>query len=188
MCGKQVESVGHLASACGVLAQKEYKRRHDRMGLRVYWELCRKYGVKCADKWFEEVPEEVRVNEAGNVEIWWDRSVQTTTKMEHNRPDVVLVDRTKKRWILVDFAVPWDKNVVRKEEEKITKYSPLALEVRRMHGVSIKIIPFVVGSIGVVTKNLPGYLNDLQVPDVLGRLQTSAIIGTTIILRKVLSI
>ena len=43
-------------------------------------ELCRKYGVKCADKWFEEVPEEVRVNEAVNVEIWWDRSVQTTTK------------------------------------------------------------------------------------------------------------
>ena len=188
VCGKQVESVGHLASGCGVLAQKEYKRRHDRMGLRVYWELCRKYGVKCADKWFEEVPEEVRVNEAGNVEIWWDRSVQTTTKMEHNRPDVVLVDRTKKRWILVDFAVPWDKNVVRKEEEKITKYSPLALEVRRMHGVSTKIIPIVVGALGVVSKNLPGYLNELQVPDVLGGLQTSAVIGTTIILRKVLSI
>ena len=108
-------------------------------------------------------------------------------KMDHNRPDVVLVDRTNKRWILVDFAVPWDKNVV-KEEEKILKYSPLALEVRRMHGVSTKIIPIVVGALGVVSKNLPGYLADLQVPDVLGGLQTSAIIGTAIILRKVLSI
>ena len=188
VCGKQVESVAHLASACGGLAQKEYKRRHDRMGLRVYWELCRRYEVKCAEKWFEEVPEEVRVNGAGDVEIWWDRGIHTTKPMEHNRPDVVVVDRTNKHWILVDFAVPWDKNVVRKEEEKITKYSPLALEVRRMHGVSTRIIPIVVGSLGVVSKNLVGYLRDLQVPDVLGGLQTSAVVGTTIILRKVLSI
>ena len=78
MCGKEVESVGHLASGCGGLAQREYKRRHDMMGLRVYWELCKKYGVKCADKWFEEVPDEVRVNEEGSVEIWWDKIVQTT--------------------------------------------------------------------------------------------------------------
>ena len=188
VCRKQVESVAHLASACGGLAQKEYKRRHDRMGLRVYWELCRRYEVKCAGKWFEEVPEEVRVNEAGDVEIWWDRGIHTTKPMEHNRPDVVVVDRRNKHWILVDFAVPWDKNVVRKEEEKITKYSPLALEVRRLHGVSTRIIPIVVGSLGVVSKNLPGYLRDLQVPDVLGGLQTSAVVGTTIILRKVLSI
>lgn len=88
------------------------------MGLRVYWELCRRYGVKCAGKWFQ-VPEEVRRNEAGDIEIWWDRGIHTTKKMEHNLPDMVVVDRTKKHWILVDFAVPWDKNVVRKEEEKI---------------------------------------------------------------------
>ena len=65
VCGKMVESVGHLASGCGGLAQREYKRRHNRMGLRVYWELCRRYGIKCAGKWFEEVPEEVRVSEDG---------------------------------------------------------------------------------------------------------------------------
>ena len=48
VCGKTVESVGHLASGCGGLAQREYKRRHDRMDLRVYWELCRRYWIKCA--------------------------------------------------------------------------------------------------------------------------------------------
>ena len=122
------------------------------------------------------------------VEIWWDRGIHTTKQMEHNRPDIVVVDRTYKHLILVDFAVPWGRNVVRKEEEKITKYSPLALEVRRMYGMSTKIIPIVIGSLGVVSKNLPGYLRDLQVPDVLGGLQTSAVVGTTIILRKVLSI
>ena len=51
------------------LAQREYKRRHDRMGLRGYWELCRKYGVKCAGKWYEEVPDEVRKSGDGKIEI-----------------------------------------------------------------------------------------------------------------------
>ena len=62
VCCKEVESVGHVASGCSGLAQKEYRKRHDRMGLRVYWELCRKYGIKSADVWYKEVPDEVRVS------------------------------------------------------------------------------------------------------------------------------
>ena len=46
-----------------------YQRRHDPM-FRLYWELCRKTAVKCADAWYKEVPDEVRVSEDGNVEIW----------------------------------------------------------------------------------------------------------------------
>ena len=136
MCGKVAESVAHLSAGCSGLAQREYRRRHDRIGLRIYWELCRRFGVKCATKWFEEVPEEVRVSADGNVEIWWDRSVMTTRQLEHNRPDVVVIDRASRRWLIVDFSVPWDRNVVAKEDEKIAKYSPLALEVRRVHGVA----------------------------------------------------
>ena len=33
VCGKQVESVGHLASGCSGLAGREYRRRHDRLGV-----------------------------------------------------------------------------------------------------------------------------------------------------------
>jgi len=87
MCGKVAESVGHLASGCSVLAGKEYRRRHDRMGLRVYWELCRANDIKCAPNWYEEVPDTVRAKADCSVEIWWDRSVQTTKALKHNRPD-----------------------------------------------------------------------------------------------------
>ena len=45
------------------------------MGLRVYWEHCLKYGVKCADVWYKEVLVEMRVSEDGIVEMWWDRSI-----------------------------------------------------------------------------------------------------------------
>ena len=143
--------------------------------------------VKCAGKWFEEVPDEVRSREDGKVEIWWDKSVETTNKLEHNRPDVVVVDRVGKKWLIVDFAVPWDKNVWVKENEKIGKYSPLALEVRRLHGVSTRVVPIVVGALGVVSKRLGGYVKELGILDILGGLQTYAIVGTANILRKVLN-
>ena len=35
VCGKQLETVNLLASACGELAKKQYVTRHDRMGRRV---------------------------------------------------------------------------------------------------------------------------------------------------------
>ena len=69
--GTEVESVEPVACGCSGLAQREYRRRHDHMGLRVYWELCRKYGIKSADVWYKEVPDEVRMSEDGKVEIWW---------------------------------------------------------------------------------------------------------------------
>ena len=72
--------------------------------------------------------------------------------------------------------------MVTKEDEKI------ALEVRRVHGVATKVVPIVVGALGVVSKRLVGFLKDLDVPDVLGGLQTSALVGTTNILRKALNL
>jgi len=35
-CKTQIEIVSHLASGCGELTQLEYKKRHDRIGLRIY--------------------------------------------------------------------------------------------------------------------------------------------------------
>ena len=187
MCGRGAETVGHLTSACEVLAQREYKRRHDRMGLRVYWELCGKYGVKRSERWYDETPDEVRVSGDGNYEVWWDKLVITPTKLEHNRPDVVVIDRVTRRWTIVDFSVPFDANVVRKENQKVNNYGKLATEVSRMYKVSTIVIPIVVGSLGVVSKRLAGFVKRLGIGDVVGGLQMTALIGTAAILRKVLS-
>ena len=54
----------------------------------------------------------------------------------------------------MEFSVPWDKNVLLKEEEKITRYIPLAKEIRRVHGVSTKIVSVNLVSLGTVTNQL----------------------------------
>ena len=76
-----------MSAGCTKLSKGPYKRTHDRMGLTVYWELCRKYGISCAINWFEEVPGTVRSSENGQFEIWWDRPVETTVKTQQTRCD-----------------------------------------------------------------------------------------------------
>ena len=74
------------------------------MGLRVYWELCGKYGVKRSDKWYVEVPDPVRVSSDERFEVWWDQKVVTPTTLEHNRPDVVVIDLDGRKWIRSDHV------------------------------------------------------------------------------------
>ena len=187
LCGEGDETVRHLSAGCKKLSKGPYKRRHDKMGTRVYWELCKRFNVQCSEKWFEEVPDTVRRSKDGAFEIWWDRPIETTVKLDHNRPDIIVINRQDNEWIIVEFSVPWDKNVLLKEEEKVSKYIPLAKEVRKVHRVSTRIIPIILGSLGTVTTKLKDSLKELGLEKILGGLQTSVLIGTHNILRKVMN-
>ena len=115
------------------------------------------------------------------------RSGGTRRCQEHNRPDMVIIDKNRKKLTMVDFSVPFDPNVLKKEKRKVDKYEKLASEVRRMNLVGVEVVPIVVGLLGVVSKNIGLWLDCLGIGDVVGGLQTAAIIGTAAILRKVLS-
>ena len=105
------------------------------------------------------------------------------------RPDVVVVDRKEKLWTIVEFSVPLDHNIVKKQFWKVEKYQGLAAHFRKIHhGIRTKIIPVVVGAFGMIPERLPGYLKDLGIPDVVGGLQKTALLGTQRILKNVLSL
>ena len=188
VCGEWPETVTHLVGGCGELAKKQYVKRHDGMGKRVHWELCRKYGIECAGKWYDHVPSSICSTKDGDVEIYWDRRVETVRGVEHNRPDVVVIEKSERKWTLIDFSVPMDQNVENKEREKCENYAPLASEIRKDYKVRSEIVPVVIGALGTVPKGLAGNLKKIGVPDVIGCLQTSALLGTVRILKNVLSI
>ena len=127
-------------------------------------------------------------SENGDVEIYWDRTVITVNGVDHNRPDVVVIEKSELRWTLIDFSVPMDQNVDSKEIEKGGKYSELAREIRRDYKVHTEKVPVVIGALGTVPKKLAENLKKLGVPDVIGCLQTTALLGTVRILKNVLSI
>ena len=87
----------------------------------------------------------------------------------------------------MEFSVPWDKNMLLKEEEKIKKYIPLAKEIHKVHGVSTKIVPIILGNLGTVANQLKADLVVLGMERISGGLQASVLTGTHNILRKMMN-
>ena len=72
-----------------------------------------------------------------------------------------------------------------KEEEKISKYVPLTEDLTKVRKMSTKVVPVVIGGLGLVSPNLLKNLKELDIPDIIGSLQTTAIVGTYNILRNI---
>ena len=142
--------------------------RNDKMGSRVHWELCRKYGVECSARWYEHKPQTISRNGSGDITIYWAKHWVTPVKLKHDCPDVVVVDRKAKLWTIIDFAVPLDHTIVKKQHDKVGKYHLLDAQFRKMHKIRTKLIPIVVGALGMIPEGLPGYLQELRIPDVVG--------------------
>ena len=73
-----------------------------------------------------------------------------------------------------------------KECEKRDKYLDLARELKKLWNMKVTIIPIVVGAFGTVTKGLLKGLADLEVGVRVETIQTTALLKTARILRRVL--
>jgi len=51
--------------------------------------------------------------------------------------------------MLIDVAISGDRNVIKKEAEKILKYKDLIIEIQRMWNVKTKVIPVILGRLGL---------------------------------------
>ena len=73
-----------------------------------------------------------------------------------------------------------------KEKEKIEKYQDLRRELQKIWNVRLKIIPFVVGSLGAIPKQFHNRLKEIGVTAEIGQVQKTVLLGRARILRKVL--
>jgi len=53
--------------------------------------------------------------------------------------------------MLIDVAISGDRNVIKKEVEKIIKYKDLTIEIQRMWNVKTKVIPVITGATGTIS-------------------------------------
>ena len=121
-----MENVLHIMSGCSMLAQKEYKRRHDKACLNIHWALCKKYGVKACERWYEHKVESVIENYI--VKILRDVCIQVDRQIEHRRPDIVVMEKNKNKYLIIDVACPVDNSLILKRNEKLDNHSKLRLE------------------------------------------------------------
>ena len=182
LCGDRDETINHIISECSKLAQKEYKARHDWLGKVIHWEMCQKFKFDHANKWYMHNPAPVLENDSHKLLLDFD--IQTDHLISARRPDLIIINKKKKRICkIVDFAVPADHRIKLKECEKRDKYLDLARELKRLWNMKVIILPIVIGT---VTKGLLKGLEDLEVGGWVETIQTTALLKTARILRRVL--
>ena len=184
LCGHHVESVDHILSSCSVIAQTQYKCRHDGVAKLVHYELAKLGGFSVVDQWWLHNPPPVLEN--FSMKLLWDFTVQTDHHLPHNRPDIVCVHHQHDTIFLIDVAIPGDSRITQKINEKYQKYTDLKIEVQKMWKERAVIVPLVIGSLGSVPMCLTKHLRTLNIyySTLVSKLQKSVLLSSCHILRR----
>ena len=52
--------------------------------------------------------------------------------------------------MLIDVAISGDRNVIKKEAEKVLKYKDITIEIQRMWNIKTNVIPVIKGATGTI--------------------------------------
>ena len=81
--------------------------------------------------------------------------------------------------MLTDFAISGDRNVMKREAEKIVKYEykDLTIQIQRMWTVKTKVIPTIIGATGTISKSFRKYLSNIPGKHEIKELQKTALLA-----------
>jgi hypothetical protein len=148
---------------------------------------ARKQGYNWTKKqWYEHVPESAEISQGGKVTILWNQQIQTDRTFPNDKPDIIIRYHEKGTCMLIDAAISGDRNVIKKEAEKILKYKDLTIEIQCMWNAKTNVISIIMGATGTISKPFRKYVSNLPGKHEVKELQKTAILGTAHILRKVL--
>ena len=116
----------------------------------------------------------------------WDLNILTDHLIPARRPDLIIINKKKKICKIVDFAVPVDHRINLKVSEKKDKYFDLPRELNKLCKMKVTFVPTVIGALGTITKGLLKGLEDLEISGRTETIQTTALLRTARILRRVL--
>ena len=105
MCDERGETVQHIICECKKLAQHKYKRRQDTVG-KLVQKLYEKHNLERKGKWYKHCPEVVK--EGDDVKLIWDINIQCDNVMEARKPNLILVDKKVKSYVIISVSIPGD--------------------------------------------------------------------------------
>ena len=110
----------------------------------------------------------------------------TETKIDHNKPDLLLLEKKEKIGYIVDVACPFDPQIEKKEKDKVKNYTDLKYEILKMRKndvTKVYNVAVVIGALGMVSKNISKYPEIIRF-NALEKLQKACLLGTARILTK----
>ena len=100
-----------------MLAGKFYLRHHNLICTYIHWAVVKDLGGTVPDSWMLHKPQQSTV--CGQVTVTYDMPVLTDKNVHHNKPDLVVWNKAERTAQIIDVAVPMDRNVIRKNADKI---------------------------------------------------------------------
>ena len=111
--------------------------------------------------------------------------IQTDYHLDHNRPDIVVLEKEGRMCFIVNVACPFDTRVAEKERQKIDHYQDLKGEVQKIWNCrSVSVIIIVIGALRTVSKHLRMWVSKLETPGIIALLQKTCLFGTAQILKR----
>lgn len=187
-CNQATEHIQHITSSCPIMAPREYLERHNAVCKIYHQAIGISIGlIKDITKNHTYLPSDVLEND--RYKLYWDTSITTDRAVQHNRPDIVLLDREKSEVKIIDVTIPADENLERSYTEKLTKYHDLAFEMKEIYRLkTTSIIPLILSVNGLVESHLPENTLRLGLEErLISMAQKEVILGTTRTVRKFLT-
>ena len=145
------------------------------MCAQLHFNICKETGVQLDKKhWHEHVPKSVEPIQGGKVTILWNQQVQTDRTIPSNKPDIIIRDNEKGTCMLIDVATSGDRNLIRKEAEKILNYKAPTIKIQRMWNVKAKVIAVTIGATGTISKSFRKYVSNVPGNHEVKELQKTA--------------
>ena len=98
-------------------------------------------------KWYQHLLEAKKENDF--CKILWCFNVQANLTIKAQRLDMIVIEKDQKQRIIINSTVPYGSRIKLKENEKTEKYQDLARELKKLQNIQVKIIPVVIGALGI---------------------------------------
>jgi D-Tyr-tRNAtyr deacylase len=85
--------------------------------------------------------------------------VRTERTFPNSKSDIIICDNKQGTCTLIGVANPGDRNVVKKEAERILKCKVFIIEIQCMWNVRSKVMPVIKGATESISKSFVQYLS-----------------------------
>lgn len=146
------------------------------------------------------------VLENDNIKLYWNQPVQTKAIIHHNKPDLIVFNKPEKTVLIIEVAISWFTGIDRQVQIKTNRYCvngnweeetklpyPRGDNLQReleTAGWKVSFLPVVLGACGEVLSDLKENfrektgLTQVATDDCLERMQRSAVLGTSRIIKN----
>jgi hypothetical protein len=78
--------------------------------------MCKTLDIETTENWYSHIPKPVCQHE--DITVLWNQGIQTDGEVLANRLDIIIKNIKDKIRLLIDVAIPSDRNVIQKESLK----------------------------------------------------------------------